>query len=147
MFDALRAFNNKTEVIVNHKTITLPKIKLVKNSLLTKRVRKIIADPDSYTNSVFITYDTILCFLDYYLTHKVIKEGKLNPQRVKDIQTTKENLIIEFENDIRIICRFQEHFTKYFFTLLKDKRMLEWVIRDEEGMSYEYETMNTLLNS
>lgn len=143
-------FNKKTEVISSSKPKTI-RIKIEKTRLLTNKLRRIISNPNSYSNSCFIIYDTILPFIDYYLNTKVVKEGKLNPQRVLKVTTTKENLVIQFTDNqlcenIKIVCWFEPNFTKRFFTILNGERILEWLITDDEGIHYEYKLINVLLD-
>jgi hypothetical protein len=138
-------FNKKTEVISSSKPKPI-KIKVEKNSLLTNKLRRIISNPSSYSNSDFIIYDTILPFLDYYINIKVVKEGKLNPQKVQNVITTKENLVIRFTNDIQIVCWFEPNFTKRFFTVNQGERKFEWLITDDDGIHYEYDLINVLLD-
>ncbi len=138
-------FNKKTEIISSSKPKPI-RIKVEKTRLLTNKLRRIISNPNSYSNSVFIIYDTILPFLDYYINTKVVKEGKLNPQKVLKVITTKENLVIQFTNDIQIVCWFEPLFTKRFFTIHNQERKFEWLITDDAGLHYEYDLINDLLD-
>lgn len=138
-------FNKKTEIISSSKSKPI-RIKVEKTRLLTNKLRRIISNPNSYSNSLFIIYDTILPFLDYYINTKVVKEGKLNPQKVLKVITTKENLVIQFTNDIQIVCWFEPNFTKRFFTINQKERRFEWLITDDEGLHYEYDLINVLLD-
>ena len=143
-------FNKKTEVISSSKPKTI-RIKVEKTRLLTNRLRRIISNPNSYSNSLFIIYDTILPFVDYYINTKVIKEKGLKLTKVLNVITTKENLVIQFTNEqlcesIQIVCWFEPNFTKRFFTVFNGERILEWLITDDDGIHYEYDLINNLLD-
>lgn len=138
-------FNKKTEVISSSKPKTI-RIKVEKTRLLTNKLRRIISNPNSYSNSLFIIYDTILPFVDYYINTKVIKERGLKLTKVLNVITTKENLVIQFTNDIQIVCWFEPNFTKRFFTINQRERKFEWLITDDDGIHYEYNLTNVLLD-